>query len=262
MEKTQNIYIGIRKDDELMNELGFQYHLNENLQKSLRTTAMSQGIKKTEQRRRLEFYKVGSIDNVRKLQQNKNINMLVYVDGTRLGEVLNSVNSKYPGRMDYATAKQYKKELAEKLGVCLQKIGKDTNVRKEVSKTPDTIFKVGDWIKTPSKLKYGIGEIVSEVCRVYKVSKKSYWVELPIMNEYPKGIACGKFAREYYNNVTGLINETNYQGDEDWTIPYEDNKEEISFVQIDKIFRSSNGDDMKLITDKNRQGYSHEYIVR
>ena len=262
MEKQQNIYIGIRKDDELMNGLGFHYHLNEGLQKSLRTTAMSQGIKKTEQGRRLEFYSIGSMDNVKKLKNNKDVNMLVYVDGTRLNRVLNEVNGKYPSRMDYDTAKQYKKELAESLGACLQKIGEDTNVRKKVSKTPDTIFKVGDWIETPDKLRYYGNGIISETCRVYKITKKSYWVELPIMNDYPKGIACGKYARDNYNNVSGLINDSKYADDEDWTIPYEDNKEVMSFVQIGSVYRASNNDDMKLITDKNRQGYTHSYTMR
>lgn len=259
MKKTENIYIGIRKNDQLMNELGFPYHLNERLQKQLRTTAMEQGIKKTEQRKRLEFYSIGSMDNLKKLQNNKDLNLLVFVDGNKLNETLNTINKKYGSRMSSDQYKEYSKELSDGFRVCLQKIGKDTNKRKKVQSV-DNPYKVGDWIPTPSKFRYFNNRIVSEMCRVYKTTAKSYWVEVPVMNDYMGGISCGKFARDTYKGVNGLINETNYQADENWTIPYNENVDKMSFIQMDKLCRVSKYDSSTNVeTDTKKQGYTHRY---
>ena len=256
--KQENIYIGIRKNDELMNELGFPYHLNEGLQKHLRTTAMNQGIKKTEQGQRLEFYSIGSMDNVKKLQQNKDLNLLVFVDGNVLSQTLKTINSKYGSRMTYEQHKEYKKELSEGFRVCLQKIGQDTNNRKKVE-TFENPYKVGDWIPTPSKFRR-MNRITSEMCRVYKTTAKSYWVELPIMIGVENGISNGKYARNRYNGVNGLINETDYQADENWTIPYNENKSVMSFVQMTGICRVSKSDSVSNVeTDTKKQGYKHSY---
>lgn len=124
-------------------------------------------------------------------------------------------------------------------------------------------YKVGDWIKTPDKLSFCF-PITSEVCRIYRVTDKSYWVEIPFLKNCPQGISSSSYAVSHYKNVNGKISESIYQCDEDWTIPYECNKDDFEFLKIKNAFRPSKPliYDYEHITEKNEQGYAYSYVLR
>ena len=125
-------------------------------------------------------------------------------------------------------------------------------------------YKVGDWIKTPHKLTSNSLKIISEVCRVYRTTDKSYWVEIPFLKNIPQGITNGVYAKRNYNNVNGEISYGTCYGDENWTIPYESNENEFEFFKVENALRAPNFDDYEksLIKEKNKQGYNHTYVSR
>jgi hypothetical protein len=124
-------------------------------------------------------------------------------------------------------------------------------------------YKVGDWIWTPNNLR-SCFEITSEVCRIYRITDKSYWIEIPFLKNCQQGISSSRYAVSHYKNVNGKIDDTNYQSDENWTIPYECNKDDFEFLKIKNAFRASKPlkYDYEHITKKNKQGYAYSYVVR
>jgi len=122
-------------------------------------------------------------------------------------------------------------------------------------------YEVGDWIRTPDNLSLCF-PITSEVCRIYRVTDKSYWVEIPFLKNCQKGISSSCYAVSHYKNVNGKISEANYQYDEDWTIPYECNKGDFEFLKIKNTFKASKYKNYERITEKNKQGYAYSYFYR
>lgn len=121
-------------------------------------------------------------------------------------------------------------------------------------------YKVGDWIRTPDKLNLCF-PITSEVCRIYRVTDKSYWVEIPFLKNCAQGIPSSRYAVSHYKNVNGKISEANYQYDEDWTIPYECNKDDFEFLKIKNIFKASKYKYYERITEENKQGYAYSFFI-
>lgn len=124
-------------------------------------------------------------------------------------------------------------------------------------------YKVGDWITTPKKMR-DIFKITSEACRVFRITDKSYWIEIPFLKSIPEGISSGTYAEINFNNVNGVINHNKYFVDEDWTIPYEGNEKDFEFYRVKNGFRASNLKDYRnsLIEEKDKQGYAYRYVVR
>lgn len=123
-------------------------------------------------------------------------------------------------------------------------------------------YKVGDWIRTPDKLSLCF-PITSEVCRIYRVTDKSYWVEIPFLKNCKQGIPSSRYAVSHYKNVNGIMNDPNLQCYEDWTIPYECNKDDFEFLKIKNVFRASKPLNYNYghITEKNKQGYAYSYFA-
>jgi len=153
-------YIGVRSDYNTMGKLLDRpmLRLNTGMANNLRTTAMRKGIKKTEQRQRLEFFIVDQqeMDNLlddtwramQKLATAAECRPLVKVKADVFSDAINKVNSKpqYQGGMDYKTHNKYKEDLAKSFDKALEVVGTDLNIRKTNPKLPDNPFKVGDLI--------------------------------------------------------------------------------------------------------------------
>jgi hypothetical protein len=284
MKNSQtNYYIGSRYDWSKLNTLLERSvsKLNESLTKNLRTAALAKGIKKTEQGVRLDFYSVNG--NELALLQSTDARPLVKVDAGKMTLSLNEVNSKYQQRMDWSTAQKYKMDLGNAFAKCIDVIGTDTNERakptKVLGKNP---YKVGDWIDTSNQYCYhatGItnaisklrkelfgysGGNISDAARVYKVSDSSYWIELPFLNEEPKGVSNWEWADVRFDNLiiaNGCNNDNTWNRDHDWTIPYEGNEDAMEFVKAKTPIRFSQSDiNYPKLTEY--KGYRSEYTER
>ena len=143
--KMKTYYIGTRaKWNDIGDVLGRDdvARLNQGLSKSIRTSVMKSGIKKTEQGARLEFYSVSN-DEFDKLmkEQDTRVRPLVRVDEELLNKTLTDVNNKYGGRMDYDTHRKYLRELAEGFDKCVEIVGDDLNTRSKPKQNPLIIRK-------------------------------------------------------------------------------------------------------------------------
>ena len=281
MTKSE-IYIGTRIDWQTLNNTLNRSvsRLNQKLTKELRTVALNKGIKKTEQGKRLDLYSV-SQQELDTLMNESSVRPLVKVDVQKLSDSLQKVNSSYSGRMDYDTAKLYRKDLTAALTSSLDVIGEDTNERAKptqvVGKNP---YKVGDWIDTSNQYSYhktGISNaiyklrkemfgynscIISDAARVYKVTEKSYWIEVPILKEEPKGVSNWKWAAARFDNLQIVKGcNSDYQHDHDWYIPYEGNEDAFEFVQSKTPIRLSQ---FEISYPKHTEckGYRSEYTER
>jgi len=279
MNKSE-IYIGTSVDwGELNATLNRSVsRLNQKLTKTLRTVAMQKGIKKTEQGQRLDLYSV-SQEELNTLMKNETVRPLVKVDSQKLNEGLQKVNASYPSRMDYDTSKKYHKDLNEVLTSSLDVIGTDTNKRtKPTKQTWKNPYKVGDWVDTSNQYSYhatGISKamqkmrkehdelrILSDAARVYRVTDKSYWIEVPVLKEEPSGVSNWKWAAARFDNLIiakGCNSE--YFHDHDWTIPYEGNEDAMEFIKCKMPIRVSEFES-KYPKTTEHQGYRSEYTER
>lgn len=241
--KTKEIYIGTRKKScELTDLIGREiYHLNEKLSKKLRSSVLKHGIKKTEQKKRLEFLSITE-DELKKFKDD--IVPLVIIDSNKLSESLNDVNSRYSGRMDWETGQKYKTELEESLESCVTVIGNDTNIRKK----PKTInvknpYQVGDWIKI-EKYYDSRYQGYSKQVRIWKVTRKSYWIEEPLLSvngEEPQIISNQHYVEHHFNNVQ-IVEEYYDSMYWNWVVPYKGNEEYFKFNRYTTPFRVSKKD--------------------
>lgn len=257
---TKEIYIGTRADFNTMEKLIKKplRRLNQGLAESLRTAALSKGIKKTEQKKRLEFYSVSEIDLK---QLNDKATPLVKVDKNKMVSSLTKVNGKYTQRMDYKTAEKYKKELATAMNKCIEIVGADKNTRnKPRTFTGKNPYEVGDWIT-----KYFGGNNMTHI-RIWKITPKGYYYESPQMlddNGNAIRITNLDYAKANYNGVHGFQSM-----DSDWTIPYKGNEDRMSFRKCNTIVRLSWSDAKMIkhsgahkITDKKQQGYKYYNLI-
>lgn len=280
--KNTNIYIGTRVEWSILNKTLNRSvsRLNQKLTSELRTVAMNKGIKKTEQGKRLDLYSITQ-EEFELLMTNSEVRPLAKVDSEILNGSLRKVNSSYSGRMDYDTSKRYRKELTEALCSSLEVIGKDTNERQNPTKVSGkNPYKVGDWIDTTNQYSYhatgisnamsklrkehfGYGSVIlSDSARVYKVKEKSYWIEVPILKEEPKGVSNWKWAISRFDNVyitKGCNSE--FQHDHDWSIPYKGNEDSFEFIQSKTPIRFSDFE-VKYPKHTEHKGYRSEYTQR
>ena len=259
--QQKDYYIGSRYEwKEISALVGRQVpKLTEAFSKHLRTAVRAKGIKKTEQGVRLDFYLVN--EKELNLLFNTEARPLVKVDQAKLNEFVNEVNSKVPQRrMDYDTAEKYKRDLAKAVSACVDIIGTDTNERKPREVVGPNPFKVGDWINTQNHYgDNGIGlafrrledeikskfnglhnVILSDAARVYRVSKSSYWLEVPVLNVAPQGVSCWNWAAQRFPNLIkafGCKDGWNTQDGQDFTIPYEGNEDSMTFVKAKTAIR-------------------------
>lgn len=279
---NSEIYIGTRIDWNTLNDTLNRSvsRLNQKLTEKLRTVAMKKGIKKTEQGNRLDLYSVSQTE-LDTLMSSPEVRPLVKVDSQKMSEALQKVNSSYTGRMDYATAFNYKKDLEAALTSSLDVIGEDTNERakptKVVGKNP---YKVGDWVDTSNQYAYhatgisnamqklrkehfGYGRaLLSDAARVYKVTEKSYWIEVPVLKEEPNGVSNWEWAQSRFDNLQIVKGcDTKYQHDHDWYIPYEGNEDRFEFIQAKTPIRFSQFE-IKYPKHTECKGYRHEYTQR
>jgi len=254
---VKEIYIGTRADFNTMEKLIKKplSRLNQCLAESLRTAALSKGIKKTEQKKRLEFYSVSEIDLK---QLNDKATPLVKVDKNKMVSSLTKVNGKYTQRMDYKTAEKYKRELALAMSKCIEIVGKDKNIRsKPTIFTGKNPYKVGDWIRVYTK--YGS---YSHTARIAKITPKGYYCETPYMT-HKNGVAIGNisnidYAKHHFNNVTGYSNHMDFS----FLIPYVGNEKRMKFRLNKQLIRITKSDINfpKVITEQNKMGYHKEHI--
>jgi hypothetical protein len=224
-----NLYIGTRAEYKDINTaLGRSVsRLNQRMSDTLRSIARKQGIKKTEQRARLEFYSVNKeeLDKLCSekhqmlisLKGNQPLRPLIAVDADKMNAGIVETNSRYNGRMDSDTHHKYLKELEQAVEDSVVKIGEDLNIRKRAeSGTHD--YAVGDWIEVYGDYGFFFGH-----ARITRVTKASYWYELA-------SIYNGRF-NNYNTAVSMFKNVTGWNRDQEWdfTIPYKGNEEAFTF---------------------------------
>lgn len=152
-------YIGARSSSEIAKILGRSPHyLNEGMSQLVRSACLRLGIKKTEQRRRLNFYIVTGeeyerlTDDKHKLINNikgqTNVHHLVRMDKSKFSEVVDEINAKYGGRrMDHKAYAHYQQKMTEALSKIIEVTGADHNIKKEAQKIGANPYKVGDIIQ-------------------------------------------------------------------------------------------------------------------
>lgn len=286
---NNTFYIGTRADWSLMNKEVSRSvsKLNERLSTDLRSIAMGKGIKKTEQGQKLLFFNV-SQDELSILMANPSVRPLLKVDAELMSKAIQNVNSSFPSRMTPDIFSKYQKELKSSMVNCVEVIGTDTNVRANPTKiVGENPYKVGDWIDTSNQYCYhgtGItnairklrkemfgynGAIISDACRVYRVSKSSYWIEVPILKEEPTGVSNCEWANARFDNLiiakgcnpNNPNSNNSWNRDHDWTIPYEGNEEAMEFVKAKTPIRISQSD-ISYPNLTEFKGYRSEYTER
>lgn len=246
--ETKEIYVGTRKNRNEVGEIIGRgvYSLNENLSKNLRGSVLKHGIKKTEQRKRLEFINITQ-DELNKF--DKEIIPLVVIDGEKLTKSIDEVNSRFPRRMDYEIGLKYKEELELSMESSVTIIGKDTNFRKKPNvlntKNP---YKVGDWI-VPEKYHNSRYRGYSKQVRIWKVTNKSYWIEEPFLTnnfgEVNKVVSNQDYSIRNYKNVQLIIDTHDGHREEwDWVVPFVGNETSFVFKKYESPFRVTE-DDLK-----------------
>jgi len=256
---NKDYYIGVRSDFNTMGKLLDRpmLRLNTGMANHLRTTAMRKGIKKTEQRQRLEFFIVSKeeMDNLlddswramQKLATAAECRPLVKVKADVFSDAIDKVNSKpeYQGGMDYDTHNKYKEDLAKSFDKALEVVGTDLNIRKTKPKLPDNPFKVGDLIpfknhKQLFRHEFDYGQDTSDYIyankRIAKAGKK--FVEIECLKV--KHVENGEWynsdsAVKHFNDVRayGLTDEDGYAGWQNGhAIPLESNPDALEWVLV------------------------------
>ena len=226
-----DLYIGTRANfNDINTALGRSVsRLNQRMSDTLRTIAMKQGIKKTEQRARLEFFSVNKeeLDKLcsekhqmlETLKGNQPLRPLIAVDTDKMNAGIQDTNSRYNGRMDSATHRKYLRELEQAVEDAVVKIGEDLNRRKRADLgTHD--YAVGDWISVIGNYGRFIGH-----ARITRVTKASYWYE--VASIYNDRFSNYKTAVSMFENVTGWSSGMEW----DFTIPYAGNEEAFTFAK-------------------------------
>ena len=225
----EKVYIGTRAAfDDLNTVLDRSIgRLNQRMSETLRTVAKKQGIKKTEQGARLDFYAVtkdemdklcnAKLQMLETLKGSQSVRPLIAVDADKMTDGIDATNSRYQGGMDHATHRKYLRELEQAVEDSVVKIGEDLNTRKKTERCSHD-YAVGDWISIYGDYGYFVGN-----ARISRVTKASYWYEMAEI--WGSGFHNFESARELFNNVKG----ESYCQEWDFTIPYEGNEHAFTF---------------------------------
>lgn len=189
--------------------------LNNKMAETLRSVAMKQGIKKTQQGSKLEFYAVSKeqLDTLTRASTQTMMALkgvewrpLITVDADKMVEALNKVNARYKGGMDYKTHQKYLKELETAVEDSLHKIAEDKKVaRPSKPKLGDNPYQVGDLLvnqwkyDTPKEFK----QVPRSNRRIARVSKAYVWLEYVAFKDSMKVPvwANTESAKEVFKNV-------------------------------------------------------------
>jgi len=257
---NKDYYIGVRSDFATMGKLLERpmRRLNTGMANHLRTTAMRKGIKKTEQRQRLEFFVVDQqeMDNLlddtwramQKLATAAECRPLVKVKADVFSDAIDKVNSKpeYQGGMDYDTHNKYKEDLAKSFDKALEVVGTDLNIRKTKPKLPDNPFKVGDlipfrdygnvWTHQGDDRKEGKTNFKYADKRIAKAGKKFVEIERLQVKHVENGEWYNSdTAVKYFNDVEayGLKDKDGYIGlQHGHAIPLDTNPDALEWVLV------------------------------
>jgi hypothetical protein len=223
--KLKNYYVGLRADWSLVNRFCKRQvtRLNQGLADELRSASLILGIKKTEQGKRLDFYKVDEIE-LGILMQTE-CRPLVKLTEFVVIEICEKLgNVKEPNAFnDYKKYANWKDRYKITYSKNMQVIGKDLNPPPKRSSKPVNPYKVGDLIR------YGSYRDM-KLARVSKVTESSYWVEVAHLGNNVGGFISVedrlKTLKKMYKKV-----KTYYRDDWSWSleIPYSANKDNIDF---------------------------------
>lgn len=138
-------------------------------------------------------------------------------------------------------------------------------------------YKVGDWIDSSNQHEYtkkGVSNaieklkrelyayqnvIISDAVRVYRTTKKSYWIEIPVIKIAPEGVSNWKWANTKFSNLQIISGcDTEYQHEYEWYIPYEGNEDAFDFIQSKTPIKITE-DDIKLPKHTKCKGYRFKY---
>lgn len=252
--KTQEYYIGTRADFDVMNKvIPSPRRMNQGMSKLLRKAAIDNGIKATEQRKRLEFYSVSAEeretlkdannDAFLALTENVTVRPLVEFNKEEFSDLINKINSKpeYSGGMNYETSCRYESEMRKSLAGILTKIGEDLNTRKKAEKKADCPYNVGDLLyhskfNTEKTMFY-------PQYRVAKVGKRFVEIEVCQVKNEPIW-SNSKSALTYFNDTItwGDLERMSNGGAHGHFIPMDSNEDKLEWV----LWTEQNGKPAKI----------------
>tara|TARA_R110000822_G_scaffold190660_1_gene329433 strand:+ start:39 stop:656 length:618 start_codon:yes stop_codon:yes gene_type:complete len=126
-------------------------------------------------------------------------------------------------------------------------------------------LKVGDWVSLHNSDVFELHRKVgfwmkNRSFRVSKVTKSSYWLELPAIKGCKDGIFHNaQVALGVFNNVHGNIPTHNYQDDVEFYIPFESNEKHFEFISLPTRFGVTKYGHHPKQTDTSKQGFHYEY---
>jgi len=220
--KLKNYYVGLRADWSLVNRFCKRQvsRLNQGLADELRGAALILGIKKTEQGKRLDFYKVDEIE-LGILMQTE-CRPLVKLTEFAVIEICEKLgNSKEPKGYSKAYIDRYKITYSKNMQV----IGKDLNPPPKRSPKPVNPYKIGDLV-----YEYKSYSSEYKLARVCKITESSYWLEYANLRNNVGGCISIKDRLAELKKMYKKV-KTHYMDDWRWsiTIPYSANKDNIVF---------------------------------
>jgi hypothetical protein len=225
--KLKNYYVGLRADWSLVNRFCKRQvtRLNQGLADELRSASLLLGIKKTEQGKRLDFYKVDEIE-LGVLMQTE-CRPLVKLTEFAVIEICEKLgNVKEPNAFnDYKKYANWKDRYKITYSKNMQVIGKDLNPPPKRSPKPVNPYKIGDLV-----YEYKSYSSEHKLGRVCKITESSYWLEYANLRNNVGGCISIKDRLAKLKKMYKKV-KTHYMDDWRWsiTIPYSANKDNIVF---------------------------------
>jgi hypothetical protein len=236
----KQFYIGTRSDWNTMSAVAESSvaKLNPRMSETIRSAAMKQGIKKTQDRKKLEFYLV-SEEQFKKLtspatatlvalKHGKDWHPLIAVDKDIMTDAIQKVNAKYGNRMPRDVFAKYNAELQTAVESAVVKLAEDKKLSRPKHYNNQNI-KVGDIIREGGGWRTTCFSVVTKVTE----HSYSYKVYEPVFNAY--GLFLNKSSEELARRGI-LIQGANSQ-DGDIKVPFKGNEDLFQLSQKAKTKR-------------------------
>lgn len=187
----KQFYIGTRSDWDTMSEVAGSSvaKLNNRMSETIRSVAMKQGVKKTQDGKKLEFYLVNEEQFAKltspatatlvALKHGKDWLPLIAVDKALMSDAIQKVNAKYGSRMPRSEFAKYTAELQTAVESAVVKLAEDKKIAREKFYN-DQGIKVGDFIRAGGGYRDTCFAVVTKVTE----HSYSYRVYEPCFNAY------------------------------------------------------------------------------
>ena len=187
----KQFYIGSRSSWDTMSAVAESSvaKLNARMSETIRSVAMKQGIKKTQNGKKLEFYLVSeeqfkkltspSTATLVALKHGKDWHPLIAVDKDIMSDAIQKVNAKYGNRMPRSEFAKYNAELQTAIESAVVKLAEDKKIARPVY-TNEQNIRVGDIIREGGGWRSSCFSVVTKVTE----HSYSYKVYAPTFTAY------------------------------------------------------------------------------